>query len=51
MKPKCKCGHAEEEHAPDRNHPDVSPCWHGACTGDGCTEKYDDKCKNYEEKT
>ena len=50
MKPKCaNCGHAEAEHAPDRNHPNTSPCWHLAATGIGCQEKYVDRCKNYEE--
>jgi hypothetical protein len=48
MKPKCKCGHAEAEHASDINHTESQPCWHAALTGDGCRDKYDERCKNYE---
>ena len=47
MKPCKRCGHAFEMHAPDVSFPDVQRCFHGASTGDGCTEKYDDRCKDY----
>ena len=46
-KPCANCHHAFSEHAPDRNHPNTSPCWHLAGTGEGCTSKYDERCKNY----
>ena len=48
MKKPCKdCGHAYEYHAPDVNHPNVERCFHGAATGDGCREVYDERCKQY----
>lgn len=39
--PKCKCGHAELEHASDETHKDTQPCWAGAVVGEHCD------CKNY----
>jgi hypothetical protein len=48
---KCKCGHLEEEHAGDRNHPETTPCWHGAGSGEGCTPVYGERCKNYTPET
>ena len=48
MKKPCKrCGHAWDEHAPDVSFPDSLRCFHGAATGEGCTEVYDERCKNY----
>ena len=47
-KPKCaRCGHAEADHAPDVSYPDSRRCFHKAATGEGCAEKYDDRCKDY----
>ena len=47
MKPCARCKHPFSEHAADVNHPDALRCWHGAVTGDGCAEKYADRCPNY----
>jgi hypothetical protein len=47
MRPCKRCGHSWEYHAPDRNYPDAQKCWHGAATGEGCAEKYEDRCKDY----
>jgi hypothetical protein len=45
MKAPCKnCGHAELDHASDRNHTETQPCWHGAGSGHSCELE----CKNYE---
>ena len=41
------CGHAFDEHAADRNFPDQLRCFHGAVTGDGCADKFDDRCSDY----
>jgi hypothetical protein len=46
-KPCARCGHAYEVHAPDRNFPNTQRCFHRAVTGEGCAEKYDDRCKDY----
>lgn len=46
---KCVCGHRFDVHAPDVNYPDSQRCFHGAATGDGCAEKYDDRCRDFRE--
>ena len=47
---KCKrCGHDFAMHCADVNFPDSLRCFYGAGTGEGCTEKYADRCKQYEE--
>ena len=46
--PPCgECGHSFAVHAPDINFPNILRCFHNAGTGDGCQEKYDERCKNY----
>jgi hypothetical protein len=47
MKPCAACGHSFAAHATDVNFPNSLRCFHGAVTGDGCREKYEDRCKNY----
>ena len=48
MKPPCKrCGHAYDVHCADTNYPDSLRCFHLAATGEGCAEKFDDRCKQY----
>lgn len=48
MKKPCKrCGHAFAEHASDLNYPDTMRCFHKAGTGEGCAERYSDRCPNY----
>jgi hypothetical protein len=47
MKPCKRCQHPFEEHAPDRNFPDQLRCFHKAATGEGCAEKYAERCPNY----
>ena len=49
MKPCKRWGHAYAEHATDINHLDALRCFHGAATGDGCADKYEDRCANYKE--
>jgi len=46
-KPCAKCHHPFTEHAPDVSFPDSLRCFHNAATGEGCTEKYDDRSKDY----
>lgn len=41
------CGHAFAAHAPDVSFPNSQRCFHGAATGEGCREKYDERCKQY----
>ena len=48
-KPCKRCGHAFDEHAPDKNYPDSQKCWHGAASGEGCAVAYDDRCRDYQE--
>ncbi len=47
MKPCKRCGHAFADHAADVNYPDALRCFHRAATGDGCAEKYSERCKEY----
>jgi hypothetical protein len=47
MKPCARCKHAFEEHAPDVSYPEALRCFHLAGTGEGCTEKYDERCRDY----
>ena len=48
MKGPCKrCRHPFIEHAAEPSAPEAVRCWHGAATGEGCTEKYADRCPNY----
>jgi hypothetical protein len=47
MKPCKRCKHPFSEHASDVDYPDALRCFHGAFTGDGCAEKYADRCPNY----
>lgn len=41
------CGHRFDVHAADVNYPNILRCFHSAGNGDGCTEKYADRCKNF----
>ncbi len=48
MNPPCAdCGHPFDEHAPDVNFPDTLRCFHGAVSGEGCRDKYNERCRNY----
>jgi hypothetical protein len=47
LKPCAECGHDYAQHAPDVNFPDALRCFHGAATGEGCKDKYDQRCKDY----
>jgi hypothetical protein len=44
----CKrCGHPWADHAIDTNYPDAQRCFYRAATGEGCAERYADRCKDY----
>ena len=48
MKKPCKdCGHSYDVHCTDVNYPDTLRCFYNAATGDGCREKYDERCRQY----